>query len=215
MSPIMLLTGHEGEIFSTKFSPQGDIIASAGFDRRILLWNVYGECENWAMLTGHGGAIMDLNFTSDGTELITCSTDKSVCVWDLASCVRAKKLKGHKNYVNSVAVAKSQPFIASGSDDGTVKLWDRRQRNNSMEFNNKYQILAVEFNQSAEQIFFAGIDNEIKVWETRMNKILYKLAGHMDSPTGLELSPDGNYLASNGMDSTCGWLLYFIFCKKN
>ena len=62
----MLLTGHEGEIFSTKFSPQGDIIASGGYDRKIFLWNVYGECENWAVLSGHGGSIMDLQFNNDG-----------------------------------------------------------------------------------------------------------------------------------------------------
>ncbi len=63
----MLLTGHEGEIYCSKFSPRGDILASGGFDRKLLLWNVYGECENWASLTGHGGAIMDLQFSNDGT----------------------------------------------------------------------------------------------------------------------------------------------------
>ena len=31
----MLLTGHEGEVFATKFSTDGNIVASAGFDRLI------------------------------------------------------------------------------------------------------------------------------------------------------------------------------------
>ena len=35
LAPIMLLTGHEGEIFCTKFSPDGQILASAGFDRLL------------------------------------------------------------------------------------------------------------------------------------------------------------------------------------
>ena len=34
-APIMLLTGHEGEVFGTKFSPDGKMLASAGFDRLI------------------------------------------------------------------------------------------------------------------------------------------------------------------------------------
>ncbi len=63
----MLLTGHEGDIYCAKFSPQGDILASAGFERKLMLWNVYGESENWASLGGHGGAIMDLQFSNDGT----------------------------------------------------------------------------------------------------------------------------------------------------
>ena len=39
-APIMLLTGHEGEIFSTKFSPDGKMLASAGFDRLICKYTV-------------------------------------------------------------------------------------------------------------------------------------------------------------------------------
>ena len=34
-APIMLLTGHESEIFCVKFSPDGNTVASAGFDRLI------------------------------------------------------------------------------------------------------------------------------------------------------------------------------------
>lgn len=65
-APIVQLVGHEGEIFCCKFSPDGNILATAGFDRKILLWNVYGECENWSTLLGHSGAIVDLKFNYDG-----------------------------------------------------------------------------------------------------------------------------------------------------
>ena len=39
-------------MFCCKFGPYGDILASAGFDRQIFLWNVFGECENIACLPG-------------------------------------------------------------------------------------------------------------------------------------------------------------------
>ena len=35
LAPIMLLSGHEGEIYTAKFSPDGQYVASAGFDRII------------------------------------------------------------------------------------------------------------------------------------------------------------------------------------
>lgn len=34
-APIMLLEGHQGEIFTAKFHPEGKHLASAGFDRQI------------------------------------------------------------------------------------------------------------------------------------------------------------------------------------
>ena len=65
-APIVQLVGHEGEIYCCKFSPDGQTLASAGYDRKILIWNVYGECENWTNLIGHGGAIIELRFNYDG-----------------------------------------------------------------------------------------------------------------------------------------------------
>ena len=66
-APIVVLTGHESEIFCVKFSPRENILASAGFDRKVLLWSIENECENWATLAGHSGAILDLRFSNDGT----------------------------------------------------------------------------------------------------------------------------------------------------
>ena len=65
-------------------------------------------------------------------------------------------------------------------------------------------VLSVVFNEAADQIVSGGLDNELKVWDMRKNGLLYEMKGHTDSPTGLSLSPDGAYLASNAMDNTGG-----------
>lgn len=52
MSPNMLLQGHDSEIYCCKFSSDGSFAATAGFDRQIMLWDTYGECENIASLSG-------------------------------------------------------------------------------------------------------------------------------------------------------------------
>ena len=31
----------------------------------IVIWNVYGECENLGVMTGHTGSIMDMHFSTD------------------------------------------------------------------------------------------------------------------------------------------------------
>lgn len=52
MAPIMLLTGHGGEVFTAKFSPDGRTIASGSHDKHIFLWNTYGECKNYMLMQG-------------------------------------------------------------------------------------------------------------------------------------------------------------------
>ena len=42
----------------------------------------------------------------------------------------------------------------------------------------------------------------VQVWDLRQTKVAYTLLGHMDTVTGLSVSPDGQYLLSNAMDDT-------------
>lgn len=202
-APIMLLEGHGGEIFCSRFHPDGQYIASAGYDRQIFIWSVYGECENIGVMTGHTGAIMDLKFSTEGAHIFTCSTDQTLAVWDLEKGQRIKKMKGHSTFVNSCdPVRRGQLLVASGSDDCTIKVWDPRKKNQAVSMNNTYQVTSVAFNDTAECVLTGGIDNDIKMWDLRTNSVVQKLRGHTDSVTGLSLSPDGSYILSNAMDNT-------------
>ncbi|KAK4005256.1 hypothetical protein OUZ56_006970 [Daphnia magna] len=203
MAPIMLLAGHPGDIFSLKFHPDGQFLVSAGFDRQIFLWNVYGECENFAVLSGHTGAIMDLQLSTDGDTIYTASTDKTICLWDTRTGAKIKKLKGHSSFVNAIHPARrGPPLLCSASDDCNIKVWDPRKRTETVSLDNSYQVTSVTFNDTAEQVISAGIDNDVKVWDLRKNALLYSLKGHSDTVTGLALSPDGSYVLSNSMDNS-------------
>ncbi|KAK9505611.1 hypothetical protein O3M35_009622 [Rhynocoris fuscipes] len=203
MAPIIALEGHQGDIFAIAFHPEGKYLASSGFDRQIFLWNVYGECENISSMTGHSGAIMDLHFSTDGNTIFTCSTDNTVAMWDVIAGQRIKKLKGHTGFVNAChPTRRGTQLIVSGSDDCSIKVWDPRKKGKATTLVNPYQVLTVSFNDTAEQVFSSGIDNDIKIWDLRTNSVINKLRGHTDSVTGMALSSDGSYLLTNSMDNS-------------
>lgn len=203
-SPIMLLSGHGGDIYSAKFHPGGTAIASTGFERRIFLWNVYGECDNYHVIKGgHLGAVLDLQFNTDGSNMFTASTDKTVGMFDFETGSRVKRMKGHNSIVNACASSRrGDQLVASGSDDCTVKLWDPRRRGALKTLQMNYQITAVTFDDTAQSIITGGIDNDIKVWDIRAEKVSMELHGHTETITGLALDHDGSYILSNAMDST-------------
>jgi len=202
-APIMLLSGHSGEVYTGQFHPSGNLLASAGYERLIYLWNVYGECENINVMSGHTGAIVQLCFNTEGDTIFTASTDKTVGVFDTITGERIKRMKGHTSFVNSVDCARTgKPLVVSGGDDCQVKVWDRRRRQPVSSLNSTYQVTAVQFSEDASQVVSAGIDNDIKIWDLRKNAVVTDIQGHSDTVTGMKLSPDGAYVLTNSMDNT-------------
>lgn len=202
--PIMLLTGHDSEIFSAKFHPSGTSIASAGSDRSIYLWTTRGDCENYAILkSAHSNTITDLAYSIDGDRLFSCSADKTVIMWDSRTGCRLKKLRNHQSHVNSISASPSDAnLLVSVGDDNYVNIWDVRKKRCALSFKEKYQLTASAFSKTSDQIFVGGIENVIKVWDLKGGNLHYSMTGHSDTITGLALSPDGQHLLSNSMDNT-------------
>ncbi|KAG5440732.1 hypothetical protein PCK2_000168 [Pneumocystis canis] len=91
-APIMQLTGHQGEIFASKFDPTGQHIAS-------VLWNTYGDCSNYGQLKGHKKAVLDLQWSRDSRVIYSASADFTVGTWDSETGQRIRKHTGHEDIV--------------------------------------------------------------------------------------------------------------------
>mmetsp|Transcript_12010 Transcript_12010/g.12069 ORF Transcript_12010/g.12069 Transcript_12010/m.12069 type:complete len:359 (-) Transcript_12010:115-1191(-) len=205
-APTMLLTGHESAIYSIDFDPSGQHIASASFDRQILLWDVYGDCKNYNVLSGHKNAVLQIKWGSESS-LISCSADKSVCLWDTNQGKRVRRLAEHSSIVNSCDMMKgTTSMIVSGSDDCSVIVWDGRMKHSSLSLSHEYQITSVCVSSDGGTVYSGGIDNIIRAWDLRKANPtagpVLSLKGHTDTITGLSLSLHDSFLLSNAMDSS-------------
>jgi Prp8 binding protein len=201
-APIMLLEGHAAEVFTVKFDPTGRAIASGSYDKRIFLWGVQGECPNFMVLAGHKNAVVELHWSVDSNQIYSASADKTLGVWDAVMGRRVRKLAEHISFVNSCCPSiKGDQMLISGSDDGSAKLWDVRKKNSVQTYDHKFQVTAVAYSLNGEHIYTGSLDSKIRVWDIRKNAVVITLDSHLDTVTGLRLSPDGSYLLSNSMDN--------------
>lgn len=203
LAPNMQLSGHKGHIHTVKFNNEGTHLASGSFDKTVLLWNTYGECENWGVLKGHEQAVLDLWWGRDDDILLTASADKTGAVWDVNQMQKVKRFRNHTAVVNGVCAARrGEPLALTGSDDCTAMLWDLRVRNAVDTYRHNYQITSVAFSDDSQQIFCGSIDNTITCYDLVKGKVAYTLEGHTDTISGIKLSPDGSHLLSNSFDNT-------------
>ncbi|PHH77249.1 hypothetical protein CDD80_779 [Ophiocordyceps camponoti-rufipedis] len=202
-APVMELTGHSGEIFAAKFDPTGNLIASGGMDRSIMLWRTYGECDNYGLLNGHKGAILDLQWSRDSEILYTASADTHLASWDLSSGTRIRRYVGHEEVINAMDVSpRGEELLVSGSDDSFMGIWDPRTKKAAHYIQTDFPITAVAMSQTGNEIFSGGIDNDIRVYDLRKKAVVYSMLGHTDTIMSLRVSSDNQSLVSYAMDST-------------
>ncbi|KAG9622104.1 WD40 repeat-like protein, partial [Aureobasidium melanogenum] len=83
---------------------------------------------------GHFG-IWSLRYSGDGREIVAGTSDSSVYVYDIETRQSILRIHGHRDDVNAVCYGdKTSPHILySGSDDTTLKVWDRRSMGDGRE----------------------------------------------------------------------------------
>lgn len=202
-SPNIQLLGHNSELFSGKFSKDGELFATGGFDKTINIWETFGKnCDNITYLNGHSNAILDLCWGKDNTRLFSCGADKTISIWDIFESKRLKKYKEHDSFINGIDSLDNDIIVSVGEDCALI-INDLRQKEKIHEEKFRYQLTCTKFNTSNDdEVFIGGIDNQIKVFNRKMNKVDNILIGHVDTITGLAVSHNGNMLLSNSADNT-------------
>ena len=127
----------------------------------------------------------------------------TISSWNVETGERIRRHTGHVEVINCLDVSKrGEEFLVSGSDDGSISVWDPRQKLALDYIQTKMPITAVALAEAGNELYSGGIDNEIKVWDLRMKKTVYTLPGHTDTVTSLAVSPDSQSLLSNSFDNT-------------
>jgi Prp8 binding protein len=197
-SPTLFLNCEVGSLLSLHFDVAAKLIATAGMEGSIVLWNI-DDLKTGSLVGKLSKPILDLEFMADGS-IVAAGADCDLSIFDL-NTGKKRKLKGHAEPVNSISTQRNQ--ISSASDDGTLKIWDTRQNQKpSKQFTNEFPLTSTSFSKDSLLVFAGGIDNVIRGYDLRNDSVLYEFGGHSDTITALKVSPDGQNLLSNSMDNS-------------
>lgn len=123
--------------------------------------------------------------------------------WDLENGTRIRRYVGHEEIVNTMDISKrGEELLVSGSDDGSIGLWDPRTKHAVDYIQTEFPITAIAISEAGNEVYSGGLDNDIKVWDLRKKSTVYTMLGHQDTVTSLRVSPDSQSLVSFAMDST-------------
>src|SRR5262249_11704479 len=103
------------------FSRDGSMLAAAGDDRRIFIWDLRSGRLIWVAV-GHYAAVVALAFSPDGVVLASGSEDRTVKLWNIGLQQEVATLTGYQRFITTVGFSEDGDTLAVGSNDGSVTL---------------------------------------------------------------------------------------------
>ncbi|GBP67670.1 Guanine nucleotide-binding protein subunit beta-5 [Eumeta japonica] len=184
-------------------------------DRQIVTGSGDGTCALWDVesgqllqnFQGHAADVMALDLApSDmGDTFVSAGCDRVLIVWDMRSGAPVQTFEGHESDVNAVRYHPSGDSLASGSDDGSCRLFDLRA-DRELACLAKESIIfgvnSVDFSLSGRLLFAGYSDYTACVWDALRGARVCVLCGHEHRVARVQLAPDGTALATASWDTT-------------
>ena len=207
---IRTLPGHDHSISSIRFVPSGaagsplsgNLLVSASRDKTLRLWDVTtGYCLK--TIKGHTDWIRAVTASIDGRWLLSAGNDQVPRLWDATSGESKVTFLGHDHVVECVAFAPSTTyahlatiagykkpppasssgeFLATGSRDKSIKIWDNRGNLIKNLVGHDNWIRGLVFHPAGKYLLSVSDDKTIRCWdlsqECKCVKIVNDSHGH-------------------------------------
>ncbi len=192
------LTDHTERVQKVALSPQANLLASASYDKQIILWDTKRGLPG---VTFKPGCVAyTLEFTPDSRLLLAAGEDGIVRAYSMATHHLAWQFEAHAAPIWCLAVSPDGKVVCSGDEAGNVITWEVANRQVIASHQvHQGKVEALAWIPSGKVIASTGRDpdgNLVKVWNPLTGEVFWQRGRLSQWVNGLAWSPIGNrYLA--------------------
>jgi WD40 repeat protein len=157
------------------------------------------QCEGGIFtLHGHTDLVACVCVSSDGKRVASGSWDKTARIWDARTGLPLLTVKGHTNWVTSVAFSPDGTKLATaGRWEPTANIWDSRTGQRLLQLKGHAGgVSSVKFSPDGSRLATVGNDTMIRIWDARTGETTLQLRGRKAELTSVSFSPDGTRIAA-------------------
>jgi hypothetical protein len=202
LEPTQLSEGHQGEVFSCAYTPDGANLLSGGWDGHLRLWDVASGAQTSALQAGPK-PLSCCTVSPDGKYWLSGSMEGLFCVWDAATGQLLSTFVAHTRPISAITFAPDGQSLATASWDRQLALRPRGRERDAKGLSGHQDIVAgCRFTPDGKHLLSWSHDGTLRLWETTFASEAGTLNGHPDRVTAGAISPDGHWAISGGRDGT-------------
>lgn len=191
-------TGSEQASFDGAMASSGGKLLAGTTSGKAWLW---APGANAALpVNAHPEAILATSASLDGKYWLTASRDNNARLWSAEGSL-LRTFEGHTGNVYGAIFSPDGQTMLTRSSDGSLRLWSISSGSATLLPNPPLYSYDVLFSVSGSKILAAGHDGKLYRWDSRGNS-LQALALHRGPIRQLTLSPNQQYILTEGIDST-------------
>jgi WD40 repeat protein len=202
---VLVGTGHIGNNIP---DPAADRVT----DPAVWLWDLAVSRAEIARFDTHTDWVWAIAISPDGRYAASGSgplrmppdgkADTSVRLWNLQTNTEAQRFEGHTDTIHTLRFTPDGQQLASGSWDGSVRLWPLDGTPGRVLLTQEGRVLALDFSPDGTQIVTSGAGGSLRLWDVATGAEVRAFTGHSADVNGVAFSPDGRQIASASADRT-------------
>jgi WD40 repeat protein/beta-lactamase regulating signal transducer with metallopeptidase domain len=199
-------------ICSVAFSPDGKLLASAGWDHRVRIRQVPTGREEKTIVVD---STARLAFSPDSKWLATATESKKLQLWDSTTGALVRSFEGDLVRFHTVAFSPDGSQLAVGGGDWNeggirhVLIFDTKSGKQLRKITHPQPVLILAYSPDGKTLATGGLDGEVRLWDTASGRLRSKMtqpAGDLTGQArwleGLSFSPDGKTVVSSCHDGS-------------
>jgi WD40 repeat protein len=195
------LDSHNGFVQTVQFSPDGQILASGGADRRIKLWNT-NTSKIITTLNEHQEPVLAIQFMPNGKILVSAGADQTIRFWDVAQKQLLKTIAAHDQSINALAISPDGQLIISGSSDRTVQIRQLGTQTQHSLVGHQDSILAVAISPDGKTIASGSADGMVHLWDVESKQLINNFPAHTAAVKSIVFQINSKFLITASLDRT-------------
>ncbi len=206
---VWMRTGIAERVTSVAFSPDGQYLASGGWEPGVHIWQWSKgqlvrkfDADPYGTRRQYGQVV----FSPDGRYIAAGTigwTDISIKIWEASDGTLVRTLTGHTAPILSVVFSPDGQYIASAGADRTIRIWQVSDGTLVRTLTGHTDVVrTLAFSPNGEYLASGSYDNTIRIWQVSDWTTVHEIRGHTQPILSVAFSPDGQYIASGGIDST-------------